>query len=56
MKMDQALTVQTAIQRDHIYQCIWDAANDSEILCCEREVSNFNDPSAVAIKKGTATI
>ena len=40
----------------HVYQCIWDAANDGEILRCEREVGNSDDPSAVAIKKGATTV
>ena len=54
--MDHTFIVQTAVRGFHIYQCIWDAANNGEILCCEREVGNSDDPSAVAIKKGVTTV
>ena len=53
--MDHAFTVETAVQGFHVYQCFWDAANDGEILHCEKEVGNSDDPSAVAIKKGATT-
>ena len=42
--------------RIHVYQCIWEAANDGKILRCEIEVGNSDDPSAVAIKKGATTV
>ena len=35
----------------HVYQSIWDAANDGEELECCREIGNIHDPSAVAIRK-----
>ena len=54
--MDHAFTVQIAVRGFHVYQCIWDAASDGEILCCEIEVDNSDDPSAVTIKKGGTTI
>ena len=40
----------------HIYQSIWDAAVDGEVLNCCREVGNTHDPSAVAVRKDTVTI
>ena len=56
-KMYHAFIVQKAVRGFHVYQCIWDAANDGEILPCEREVGNSDHPSdAVAIKKGATTL
>ena len=56
VKMDHVFTVQTAMRGFLIYQCIWDTANDGEIPCCEREVGNSDDPSAVTVKKGATTV
>ena len=40
----------------HVYQSIWDAANDGEELKCCREVGNIHDPSAVAIRKDSVIV
>ena len=54
--MDHAFTVQIAVRGFHAYQCIWDAVNDGEILRCEIDLDNSDDPSGVAITKGATTI
>ena len=40
----------------HIYQSVWDATVDGEVLNCCREVGNTHDPSAVAIRKDAVTV
>ena len=40
----------------HNYQSVWDAAVDSEVLNCYREVGNTHDPSAVAVRKDAVIV
>ena len=49
-------SVQSMVRGYHVYQSVWDAACDGEILPCKREVGNTHDPSSVAITKGTTGI
>ena len=44
------------VRGNHIYQNIWDAACDGELLNCKRQIGNPHDPSAVAVKKGTTVV
>ena len=50
--MDHEFSVQAMVQGYHIYQEIWDAACDGELLNCERQPENPRDPSTVAVMKG----
>ena len=54
--MEYEFFVQAMVQGYHIYQNIWDAACDGELLNCERYIGNPHDPSAVAVKKGTTVV
>ena len=49
-------SVQSMVCGYHVYQSVWDAACDGEILPCKREVGNTHDPSSFAITKGTTGI
>ena len=49
-------SVQSMVRGYHVYQSVWDATCDDEILPCKREVVNIHDPSSVAITKGTTGI
>ena len=51
--MDHEFSVQAMVQGYHIYQEIWDAACDGELLNCERQPGNPRDPSAVTVMKGS---
>ena len=54
--MEYEFFVQAMVQGYHIYQNIWNAACDGELLNCKRQIGNSHDPSAVAVKKGTTVI
>ena len=54
--MDHEFSVQAMVRGYHIYQSIWDAACDGELLNCERQLGNPHDPSAVAVKKGSTVV
>ena len=55
-RMEYEFSVQAMVRGYHIYQNIWDAACDGELLNCERYIGNPHDPSAVAVKKGTTVV
>ena len=54
--MDHEFSVQAMVRGYHIYQSIWDAACDGELLNCERQLGNPHDISAVAVKKGSIVV
>ena len=54
--MEYKFSVQAMVRGYHIYQNIWDAACDGELLNCEKQIGNPHDPSAVAVKKGTTVV
>ena len=54
--MDHEFSVQTIVRGYHIYQSIWDAACDGELLSCERQPGNLHNPSAVAVKKESTVV
>ena len=51
--MDHEFSVQAMVRGYHIYQKIWDAAFDGELLHCKRQPGNPHDPSAIAVMKGS---
>ena len=48
--------VEAMVRGYHIYQSVWDAAVDGEVLNCYRELGNIHDPSAVAVRKDAVTV
>ena len=48
-RMEYEFSVQAMVRGYHIYQNIWDAACDGELLNCERQIGNPHDPSAIAV-------
>ena len=53
---DHEFSIEAMVHGYHIYQAVWDAAVDGEVLNCYREVGNTHDPSAVAVRKGALTV
>ena len=51
-----SFAIEAMVRGYHVYQSIWDAANDGEDLECCREVGNIHDPSAVAIRKDSVIV
>ena len=51
-----SFTIEAMVRGYHVYQSIWDAANDGEELECCREFGNIHDPSAVAITKDSVIV
>ena len=53
---DHEFDAEEMVRRYHIYQSIWDAAVDGEVLNSYREVGNTHDPSAVVVRKDAVTV
>ena len=53
---DNEFHVEAMVRGYHIYQSIWDAAVNGEVLSCYREVGNTHDPSAIAVRKDAVTV
>ena len=51
-----SFAIEVMVRGYHVYQSIWDAANDGEELEGCREVGNIHDPSAVAIRKDSVIV
>ena len=53
---DHRINIEAMVCGYHIYQAVWVAAVDGEVLNCYREVGNTHDLSAVAVRKGALTV
>ena len=53
---DHEFNVEAMVHGYHIYQSVWDAAVNGEVLNCYREVGNTHDPSVVAVRKDAVTV